>query len=89
MNENVVITDKNKIEEIRKALQSPDKDFANIKPAERDKLPENAKKIWFGMTKTKHYAIITLSPHERLTSFLHSDLESKAPDEMPRVLSFN
>lgn len=51
MNENVVITDKKKIEEIRKALQSPapDKDFANIKPAERDKLPENAKSLWFGI----------------------------------------
>ena len=53
MNENVIVTDKKKIEEIRKALQSPtpDKDFANIKPAERDKLPENAKKIWFGIDK--------------------------------------
>lgn len=53
MDENVVITDKKKIEEIRKALQSPapDKDFANIKPAERDKLPENAKKVWFGIDK--------------------------------------
>ena len=51
MNENVIITDKNKIEEIRNALQSPDKDFTNIKPAERDKLPENAKKIWFGIDK--------------------------------------
>ena len=51
MNENVVITDKKKIEEIRAALQSPDKDFANIKPAEPDKLPENAKKIWFGIDK--------------------------------------
>nr|DAN13711.1 MAG TPA: hypothetical protein [Caudoviricetes sp.] len=53
MNENVIITDKKKIEEIRKALQSPapDKDFANIKPAAPDKLPENAKKIWFGIDK--------------------------------------
>lgn len=53
MNENVVVTDKRKIEEIRAALQSPapDKDFANIKPAERDKLPENAKKVWFGIDK--------------------------------------
>lgn len=53
MNENVIITDKKKIEEIRKALQSPDKDFANIKPAERDKLPENAKKIWFSQNKAQ------------------------------------
>lgn len=51
MNENVIVTDKKKIEEIRKALQSPDKGFAEIKPAERDKLPENAKKIWFGIDK--------------------------------------
>ena len=51
MNENVIVTDKKKIEEIRAALQSPDKDFANIKPAERDKLPENAKKVWFGIDK--------------------------------------
>ena len=51
MNENVIVTDKKKIEEIRTALQSPDKDFANIKPAERDKLPENAKKVWFGIDK--------------------------------------
>ena len=51
MNENVIITDKKKIEEIRKALQSPDKGFVNIKPAEPDKLPENAKKVWFGIDK--------------------------------------
>lgn len=53
MNENVIVTDKKKIEEIRNALQSPapDKDFAEIKPAEPDKLPENAKKIWFGIDK--------------------------------------
>lgn len=51
MNENVIVTDKKKIEEIRKALQLSDKDFANIKPAERDKLPENAKNVWFGIDK--------------------------------------
>ena len=51
MNENVIITDKKTIEEIRKALQSPDKGFVNIKPAAPDKLPENAKKIWFGIDK--------------------------------------
>ena len=51
MNENVIVTDKKKIEEIRAALQSPDKGFANIKPAERDKLPENAKNVWFGIDK--------------------------------------
>lgn len=53
MNENVIVTDKKKIEEIRNALQSPapDKDFANIKPAAPDKLPENAKNVWFGIDK--------------------------------------
>ena len=51
MNENVIVTDKKKIEEIRKALQLPDKDFANIKPAAPDKLPENAKNVWFGIDK--------------------------------------
>ena len=51
MNENVIVTDKKKIEEIRNALQSPDNDFANIKPAAPDKLPENAKKVWFGIDK--------------------------------------
>ena len=51
MNENVIITDKKKIEEIRKALQSPDKDFVNIKPAEPYKLKKKKKKIWFGIDK--------------------------------------
>ena len=51
MNENVIITDKKKIEEIRTALQSAEHSIAHIKPAERDKLPENAKKIWFGIDK--------------------------------------
>lgn len=89
MNDNVIITDKKKIEEIRTALQSPDKHFAEIKPAEPDKLPENAKKYGLVLTSLNYYVIIPLSPHERLTSFLHSDLERQAPDEMPRVLSFN
>lgn len=51
MNENVIVTDKKKIEEIRKALQSPDKHFADIKPAAPDKLPENAKNVWFSIDK--------------------------------------
>jgi hypothetical protein len=51
MNENVIITDKKKIEEIRKALQSMESSFEHIKPAAPDKLPENAKKIWFGIDK--------------------------------------
>ena len=49
--ENVVVTDKRKIEEIKQALQSTESSFDDIKPAERDKLPENAKKIWFGIDK--------------------------------------
>ena len=89
MNENVIITDKKKIEEIRAALQSAEHSIAHIKPAAPDKLPENAKKYGLVLTSLNQYAIIPLSPHERLTSFLHSDLESKAPDEMPRVLSFS
>ena len=51
MNEHVLVTATKKLEVIRTALQSPDKGFANIKPAERDKLPENAKKVWFGIDK--------------------------------------
>ena len=51
MNENVIVTDKKKIEEIRMALQSAEHSIAHIKPAEPDKLPENAKKIWFGIDK--------------------------------------
>lgn len=51
--------------------------------------PKTQKKYGLVLTSLNYYAIILLSPHERLTSFLHSDLESKAPDEMPRVLSFN
>lgn len=49
MNENVIVTDKKKIEEIRKALKTTG--HFDIKPAEPDKLPENAKKIWFGIDK--------------------------------------
>ena len=49
MDENVVITDKKKIEEIKEALKTTG--HFDIKPAERDKLPENAKKVWFGIDK--------------------------------------
>lgn len=52
MNENVIVTDKKKIEEIRAALQSAEHSIAHIKPAAPDKLPENAKKIWFGIDKS-------------------------------------
>ena len=51
MNENVIVTDAEKIAEILQALQSTDSSFEDIKPAERDKLPENAKKVWFGIDK--------------------------------------
>ena len=89
MNENVIVTDKKKIEEIRKALQSPDKDFANIKPAERDKLPENAKKIWFGIDKPHNPWYNTIVATRTTDIIFTLLLESKAPDEMPRVLSFS
>lgn len=49
MNENVVITDKKKIAEIKAALKTTG--HFDIKPAAPDKLPENAKKIWFGIDK--------------------------------------
>ena len=49
MNENVIITDKKKIAEIKEALKTTGN--FDIKPAEPDKLPENAKKIWFGIDK--------------------------------------
>ena len=63
MNENVIVTDKKKIAEILQALQSTEslieeirkalKTTGNfdIKPAAPDKLPENAKKVWFGIDK--------------------------------------
>ena len=44
----VVVTDKRKIKEILQALQSTESSFEHIKSAERDKLPENAEKMWFG-----------------------------------------
>ena len=49
--ENVVVTDKKKIEEIIQALQSTESSIEHIKPAAPDKLPENAKKVWFGIDK--------------------------------------
>ena len=51
MNENVIVTDAEKIAEILQALQSTESSIEHIKPAERDKLPENAKKVWFGIDK--------------------------------------
>ena len=51
MNENVIVTDKKKIEEIREALQSAEHSTAHIKPAERVKLQKKKKKVWFGIDK--------------------------------------
>ena len=51
MNENVIVTDKKKIEEIKEALKTTG--HFDIKPAEPDKLPENAKKIWFSQNKAQ------------------------------------
>lgn len=56
MNENVVITDKKKIEEIKEALKTTG--HFDIKPAEPDKLPENAKKYGLVLTSLNQYAII-------------------------------
>lgn len=53
MNENLIITDAEKIAEIIQALQSTESSFEDIKPADRDKLPENAKNVWFGIDKAK------------------------------------
>lgn len=50
MNENVIVTDEKKITEIIEALQTTTGNF-DIQPAAPDKLPENAKKIWFGIDK--------------------------------------
>lgn len=87
MDENVVITDKKKIEEIKEALKTTG--ILTSSPPRLINYLKTQKKYGLVLTKTKHYAIIPLSPHERLTSFLHSYKESKAPDEMPRVLSFS
>ena len=48
----VVVTDPKKIREIREALKSSsESSFANVKAAEKDKLPENAAEMWFGKRK--------------------------------------
>lgn len=49
MDENVVITDAKKIAEIKEALKTTGN--FDIQPAAPDKLPDNAKKIWFGIDK--------------------------------------
>lgn len=49
----VVVTDEKKIKEIKKALLSRESSIADIKPSAPDKLPENAKKIWFSQNKAQ------------------------------------
>ena len=44
---NVIIRDKDKIDEIKKALCYETSAFANAKPSKKDVLPPNAKEIWF------------------------------------------
>ena len=48
----VIVTDPKKIKEIKEALKSSsESSFANVKAAEKDKLPENAAEMWFGKRK--------------------------------------
>ena len=48
---NVIIRDKEKIDDIKKALCYETSAFANVKPSEKDALPPNAKEIWFPSNK--------------------------------------
>lgn len=48
----VIVTDKQKIKEIKEALKTSKCTFT-IESAEKDKLPENAKEIWFNKIKHK------------------------------------
>lgn len=48
----VIVTDKQKIKEIKEALKTSKCTFT-IEAAEKDKLPENAKEIWFSQNKTQ------------------------------------
>ena len=45
--QNVVIRDKQKVEEIKRALNQNTSSFTDVKASEKDKLPENASKVWF------------------------------------------
>lgn len=47
----VIVTDPKKIKEIKEALKSSKSSFTDVKAAEKDKLPENAKEIWFSQNK--------------------------------------
>ena len=44
---NVIIRDKDKIDEIKNALYHESSTFSNVKPSKKDALPPNAKEIWF------------------------------------------
>ncbi len=48
---NVIIRDKDKIDEIKNALCYETSAFANVKPSKKDALPPNAKEIWFPSNK--------------------------------------
>ena len=45
--QNVVIRDKQKVEEIKRALNQNTSSFTDVKASEKDKPPENASKVWF------------------------------------------
>ena len=45
--QNVVIRDKQKVEEIKRALNQNTSSFTDVEASEKDKLPENASKVWF------------------------------------------
>lgn len=49
----VIVTDKQKIKEIKEALKSSKSSFTNVKAAKPDKLPKNAKEIWFSPNKVQ------------------------------------
>ena len=49
----VILTDKQKIKEIKEALKTSKCTFTNVKAAKPDKLPENAKEIWFSQNKAQ------------------------------------
>lgn len=48
---NVIIRDKDKIDEIIKALYHESSTLSNVKPSKKDALPPNAKEIWFPSNK--------------------------------------
>lgn len=49
----LIVTDKRKIKEIKEALKSSKGSFTNVKAAKPDKLPKNAKEIWFSQNKAQ------------------------------------